>query len=92
VLKYLKDINLKIILLNHQNYYVGRSSIMSNATKNFDILAISLSVLHNYFGLIKLFLDLYLAKSLNTLAKSFFPCNIIINKDFGLYMLHKDEK
>jgi len=38
---------------------------MSDAAKNFDILAISWSVLHNYFyGLIKLFLDLYLAKFL----------------------------
>jgi len=26
--------DLKIILLNHKNNYVGRSSIMSNATKN----------------------------------------------------------
>jgi len=35
---------------------------MSNAAKNFDIIATSLSVLHNYFdNPIKLFLDLYLA-------------------------------
>jgi len=33
-----------------------------------------LSVLHNYFGgPTKLFSDLYLAKFLNTLLKSFFP-------------------
>jgi len=35
---------LKIILLDCQNNYVRRSSIISNAAKNFDILAISLSV------------------------------------------------
>jgi len=36
-------------LLNYQNYHVGRSSIISNVVKNFDVLAISLSILHNYF-------------------------------------------
>jgi len=46
---------------------------MSNATKNFDILAISLSVLLNYFDdLTKLFS--YLAKFLDILPKTFFPC------------------
>jgi len=44
----LLDINLKIILLDHQNF-VGTLKIMSNTAKNFDILAINLSVLHNYF-------------------------------------------
>jgi len=29
------DIDLKIILLDYQNYYVERSSIMSNAAKSF---------------------------------------------------------
>jgi len=33
--------------LDHQNNYV--ESTMSNAAKNFDILATSLSILHNYF-------------------------------------------
>jgi len=47
--KILLDTNLKIILLGHQNNFVGILKIMSNAAKNFDILAISLSVLHNYF-------------------------------------------
>jgi len=52
-------IDLKIILLNYQNYYVRRSSIMSNVAKKFDILAINLSISYNYFdGLIKLFSDL----------------------------------
>jgi len=50
---------------------------MSNVKKNFDILAISLSVLYNYFdGSTKLFSVLYVAKFLNTSAKSFFPCMI----------------
>jgi len=45
---------------------------MSNAAKNFDILAIS--VLHNYFNRsTKSFPELYLAKFLNISAKSFFP-------------------
>jgi len=54
-----------------------------NAAKNFDILATSLSVLHNYFGPIiwmdptKLFLDLYLVNFLDTPAKPFFPCTIL---------------
>jgi len=32
-----------------QNNYVRRSTVMSNAAKNFDFLTISLNVLHNYF-------------------------------------------
>jgi len=77
MLQYLKiklDTNLKIILLGYQNYYVGHSSVMSSAAKSFDILAISLSILHNYFDdLTKLFSDLYLylAKFLDTLPKFF---------------------
>jgi len=66
LLKYLKiwlDIILKIILLDHQNNYVG--SIMSNTTNSFDILAISLSVLYIHSdGPAKLCLDLYLPKFL----------------------------
>jgi len=43
-------------LLNHQNNFVGTLKIMSDAAKDFDILATSLSVLHNYFdGSTKLF-------------------------------------
>jgi len=49
LLKYLKlELDLKIIILDHQNNYVGNSSIMSNAAKSFDILITTLSVLH-YF-------------------------------------------
>jgi len=37
-------------LLDHQNNYVGNSSMMSDAAKKYfsNILAISLNVLHNY--------------------------------------------
>jgi len=60
VLKYIKillNIDLKIILLDCQN--VRCLDIMSNAAKNFDILATSLNVLHNYFDSpTKLFSDL----------------------------------
>jgi len=64
-------------LLDHQNNYVGNSSI-SNAAKNFYILAISLNVLHNYFdSSIKLFSDLYLVKFLEQNHSS--ACNIFIS-------------
>jgi len=52
---------------------------MSNDTKNFDILATSLNVLHNYFdSLIKLFSDPYVTKFSHTSAKQFFPCVYIL--------------
>jgi len=35
--------------LDYQNNFVGTVKIMNNAAKNFDSLAISLSILHNYF-------------------------------------------
>jgi len=70
------NIDLKIILLDHQNNFVGTSKIMSDAAKNCDILATSLSVLHNNFdSSTKLFLitDLYVVKILDlSKAKSFF--------------------
>jgi len=49
--------------------------------KNVNILVTSLSVLHNHFdSLIKLFLGLYLARFLDTSAKTFFPCGEISKK------------
>jgi len=39
--KILLDIDLKIILLNHQNNFVGTLKIMDTAVKSFVILAIS---------------------------------------------------
>jgi len=42
-------LDLKIILLGHENNFVGTLKIISNAAKNFDILATSFSILHNYF-------------------------------------------
>ena len=52
-----------------QNNYVKS---VDNLTKSLNILTTNLSVLHNYFDDPKLFLGLYLAKILNTSAKSFF--------------------
>jgi len=73
--------DLKIILLDHQINFVGTSKIMSDAAKNCDIPATSLSVLHNYFdSSTKLFLitDLYVAKILNlSKAKLFCSCDRI---------------
>jgi len=37
--KILLDTDLKIIFLNYRNNFVGTLKIMSNAAKNFDILA-----------------------------------------------------
>jgi len=47
--KILQNIDMKIILLDNQNNFVGTLKIMSNVANNFDILATNLSVLHNYF-------------------------------------------
>jgi len=71
--KILLDIDLKIILLVHQNNFVGTLKIKSNTVKNFDNLTTDLSVLHNHFdSLTKLLFDLYPAKILDLSAKSFF--------------------
>jgi len=46
----LLDTDQKIMLLNYQNNFVGTLKVMSNYKNDeFDSLAISLSVLHNYF-------------------------------------------
>jgi len=53
--KILLNTDLKIILLDHQNNFVGTLKIVSNTAKHFDSLATSLSV-YNYFdGSTKLF-------------------------------------
>jgi len=71
----LLDTEQKIILLNHQNNFVGILKIMSNAAKNFDILATSLSVLRNYSIVQQnYFSNLYPAKISKLSAKSFSPC------------------
>jgi len=56
-----------------ENNFVGILRIMSDVTKNFDILETSLNVLHNYFNSsTKLyFLNLYSVKILDLSAKSF---------------------
>jgi len=49
-LKIKLDTNLKIILFEHQNNYMKLyRSVDDNAGKNFNILAISLNILFNYF-------------------------------------------
>jgi len=54
--KILLNTDLKIILLGHQNNFVETLKVMTNAAKNFDILATGLSVLYNFFdGSTKLF-------------------------------------
>jgi len=82
------DTDLKRILLNRKNNYVGNlkkkhndkniiilytNFILLYTAKNFDILAISLSILHNYFDYLTKFSNLYLAKFLNISIKLFFP-------------------
>jgi len=42
------------MLLDHQNNFDEILKIMSDAPKNFDILATGLSVLHNYFDFNKI--------------------------------------
>jgi len=43
----LLNTDLKVILSDQQNNFIGISKLTSNAAKNFDILATSLSVLHS---------------------------------------------
>jgi len=75
--KILLNTDLKIILLDHQNIFVGTLKIISNVAKNFDILTTNLSVLHNYFDQQNNFSDSYRAKILDPSMKPFFPCEII---------------
>jgi len=74
----LLDIDVKIILLDRQNNF-ETLKIMSNAAKNFDILATSLSVLHNYLLVQQNhFSDLCPVKIVDLSAKPFtFSCNLI---------------
>jgi len=71
--KILLDTDLKIILLDHQNNFLGTLKIRSNIAKNSDILATSLSILHKYFDQQNHFSDLYPAKILDLSIKPFFP-------------------
>jgi len=69
------DTDLKIILLDHQNNFVRTLKIM---LQNFDILAISLSVLHNYFdSSTNYFFDPYPVKILDLSAKPSFLCAVL---------------
>jgi len=70
------DTDLKIILLDYQNNYVGNLSNKQYCKKVLTFQA-NFSVLHKYFdNPIKLFTDLYLAKFLDTSAKLLFPCKV----------------
>jgi len=72
--------DLKIILLNHQNNFVGTLKIMINAIKNFNILATSLSVYIIILIIQQIyFSDLYSAKILDLSAKPFFPCILVFS-------------
>jgi len=66
------DTDLKVILLDHQNNFVGTLKIMSNVAKTFDNLGafyiIILIVQQNFFSY------LCLAKILDLSAKLFFSC------------------
>jgi len=65
-------VEVKIILLDHQNNYVECLNVNNNTTKSFNILLISLSVSQNYFNGPKLFSNLCLAKFLDISTKPFF--------------------
>ncbi len=67
-LKVLLDRDLKIILLAHQNTFVGNSNMISNSAKYFDILANSLSkiiLIADHFHNKIIFRFLYSAKFLD---------------------------
>jgi len=48
--------------------------MMSNAAKHFDILAITLKVLHNYFNIFNKIFRSVFSKFLDASAKPFFLC------------------
>jgi len=60
--------------LDHPNNYIQNLGDDDNVAKSLNVLAISLSVSHNYFDdLNKIISDSYLGKFLDTSTKSFFP-------------------
>jgi len=70
-------------LLDHPNNYVERSSVNDNAAKNFNILAIGLSVLHNYFDDSNKIIFRFVATFLDISTK-FFPCTKVIEDFFAI--------
>jgi len=73
------DIDLKIILINYQNNYVGHSNWLLEYENLLQHCLSCLSSLHNYFDVpTKLFSDLCLIKFLD-LSKSSFSCNIVVS-------------
>ena len=64
--------------------------VIARMSKFFAALPIMFEFLPNYFdGSTKLFSDLYLAKFLDTAAKSFFPCDNIRFKRISFTQDHK---
>jgi len=61
--------------LDHKNNYIKRLS--DNAAKSFNILAISLNVLHNYFDSSNKIILKSVSKVLDTSAKPFFSCSTL---------------
>jgi len=66
---------LKIILLDHLNNIIRLN--VDKTIKSFNIIAISLNILHNYYDT-KLFLDLYLTTFLDTSVKSFHSFHVLM--------------
>jgi len=54
------EVSKNLIRYSSENNYVGNSSMMSNAAKHFNILATSLSVLHNYFRFKQNYFQIYI--------------------------------
>jgi len=62
------------IILDYQNKC--RSQLVAKMSKFFTVLLFMFEFPNYFYGSTKLYLDLHLAKFLNTSAKSFFPCTI----------------
>jgi len=88
----LLDTDLKIIVLDYQNNFVGTLKIMSNAAKNVVILSARLSVLHYFDSSTNYFFYLYPTK---ILAKPFFPCLSLFRVNYipfyKFYILFDDQ-
>jgi len=69
--------------LDNQNNYVEHLSVDDNGAKNFNILAISLNVLHNCFNDSNEIIFKSVCKFLDISAKLFFPCGF-----FGNHLAH----
>ena len=64
--------------MDHKNNYIEHLNIDDIAVKNFNILATSLNILHNYFGSNKIIFK-SVTKFLDASAKLFFLYEILYN-------------